>query len=89
LFGRIYERFSVDMIAKGTFLECLEPYIINDRLQTMPPIVMKDFVTHYEQRGMLESVEACVVHMDVMSLDIHHVSCCMYSIPGLCAMGFF
>ena len=74
LFGRIYERFSMDMIAMGTFLECLEPYILNDRLRVMPPVVMKDFVTHYEQKSMLESVEACIVHMDVSSLDIHHVS---------------
>ncbi|XP_053385366.1 vacuolar protein sorting-associated protein 8 homolog [Mercenaria mercenaria] len=73
LFGRIYERFSMDVIAMGTFLECLEPYIINDKLRTMPPVVMKDFVTHYEQKSMLESVEACIVHMDVTSLDIHHV----------------
>ncbi|XP_052813444.1 vacuolar protein sorting-associated protein 8 homolog isoform X3 [Mya arenaria] len=73
LFGRIYERFSMDMIAMGTFLECLEPYILDDRLRVMPPVVMKDFVTHYEARSMLESVEACIVHMDVSSLDIHHV----------------
>ncbi|XP_052234778.1 vacuolar protein sorting-associated protein 8 homolog isoform X2 [Dreissena polymorpha] len=73
LFGRIYERFSMDVIAMGTFLECLEPYILDDRLTMMPPGVMKDFVTHYEQKGMLESVEACIVHMDVTSLDIHHV----------------
>ncbi|KAL4217419.1 Vacuolar protein sorting-associated protein 8 [Mactra antiquata] len=73
LFGRIYERFGADMIAIGTFLECLEPYIINDKLRSMPPTVMKDFVTHYEEKSMLESVEACIVHMDVTSLDIHHV----------------
>lgn len=64
----------MDVIAMGTFLECLEPYIVCDKLQTMPPVVMKDFVTHYEQKSMLESVEACIVHMEVTSLDIHHVS---------------
>ena len=61
------------MIAKGTFLECLEPYILGDKLISIPPLVMKDFVTHYENRGMLESVEACIVHLDVTSLDIHQV----------------
>ena len=64
----------MDVIAMGTFLECLEPYILNDKLQVIPPAVMKDFVTHYETKGLLENVEACVVHMDVASLDIHNVS---------------
>ncbi|XP_070185455.1 vacuolar protein sorting-associated protein 8 homolog isoform X3 [Littorina saxatilis] len=73
LFGRIYERFAVDVIAKGTFLECLEPYIQTDRLTAIPPAVMKDFVDHYESRGMLDSVESCVVHLDIASLDIHQV----------------
>ena len=70
----------MDVIAQGTFLECLEPYIINDKLRTMPPVVMKDFVLHYEEKNMLESVEACIVHMDVASLDIHHVGICFCSV---------
>ena len=73
LFGRIYDRFAVDVIAKGTFLECPEPYIQTDRLTAIPPAVMKDFVDHYESRGMLDSVEACIVHLDIASLDIHQV----------------
>lgn len=73
LFGRIYERFSADVIAMGTFLECLEPYILGDKLTSIPPSVMKDFVDHYQSRGMLESVEACIVHLEVTSLDIHQV----------------
>ncbi|ESO93558.1 hypothetical protein LOTGIDRAFT_215952 [Lottia gigantea] len=73
LFGRIYERFGEDIIAKGTFLECLEPYILNDKLCAIPPAVMKDFVCNYEEKGMLDSVEACIVHLDIASLDIHQV----------------
>ncbi|KAL5005898.1 hypothetical protein ScPMuIL_017056 [Solemya velum] len=73
LFGRIYDRFGEDMIAKGTFLECLEPYIVSDKLSSVPPSVMKDFVDHYQAKGMLESVEACIVHLEVASLDIHQV----------------
>ncbi|CAG2222530.1 VPS8 [Mytilus edulis] len=39
LFGRIYERFSEDMIAMGTFLECLEPYILGDKLMSIPRLL--------------------------------------------------
>ncbi|XP_014767622.1 vacuolar protein sorting-associated protein 8 homolog isoform X2 [Octopus bimaculoides] len=73
LFGRIYDRFGMDVIAKDTFLECLEPYILDDKLSSIPPTVMKDFVEHYEGKGMLESVEACIVHLEVTTLDIHHI----------------
>ncbi|GAB1606858.1 vacuolar protein sorting-associated protein 8 homolog isoform X3 [Argonauta hians] len=73
LFGRIYDRFRMDVIAKDTFLECLEPYILDDKLSVIPPTVMKDFVEHYETKGMLESVEACIVHLEVTTLDIHHI----------------
>jgi hypothetical protein len=57
----------------GTFLECLEPYILGDKLTSIPPSVMKDFVDHYQSLEMLESVEACIVHLEVTSLDIHQV----------------
>lgn len=73
LFGKIYDRFSEDPIAKGTYLECLEPYILNDMLTYITPSVMKDFVQHYEQKAMLSSVESCIIHMDIASLDIHQV----------------
>ncbi|XP_033098288.1 vacuolar protein sorting-associated protein 8 homolog [Anneissia japonica] len=73
LFGPIYERFNQDITANGVFLECLEPYILNDRLTSITPAVMKDFVDHYQMKGMVQNVEACIVHMDVASLDIHQV----------------
>ncbi|XP_071822429.1 vacuolar protein sorting-associated protein 8 homolog isoform X2 [Apostichopus japonicus] len=73
LFGTIYDEFSADMIAKGVFLECLEPYILNDKLTSIPPHVMKDFVEHYRDKEMVPNVEACIVHMDIASLDIHQV----------------
>ena len=61
------------MIAHGVFLECLEPYILSDKLVSIPPTVMKDFVEHYQEKQLLESVEACIVHLEVTSLDIHQV----------------
>ena len=73
LFGCLYEYFSADSVAKATYLECLEPYILNDTLTSVTPVVMKDFVEHYESRGSLAAVEACVTHMDIASLDIHQV----------------
>jgi hypothetical protein len=74
LFGRIYEQFSNDPLAQGTFLECLEPYMLQDKLSSVTPNVMHDFVDHYTAHAMLTNLEQCIVHMDIASLDIHQVS---------------
>lgn len=50
--NRIYERFKADCIAHTVFLECLEPYILDERLKTLSPLVMQDFVKHYEAKSM-------------------------------------
>jgi hypothetical protein len=57
----------------GTFLELLEPYILKDMLGALPPEVMQALVEHYSQRGWLERVEQCVLHMDIASLDFNQV----------------
>ena len=73
MFGRLYERFSQDVIAHGAFLECLEPYILDDQLQNISPQIIKNLTTHFQGKDMLSRVEACIVHLDIISLDIHEV----------------
>ena len=73
LFGRLYERFSEDTIAHGAFLECLEPYILDDKLKSVSPQIIKDLTSHFQGKDMLSRVEACIVHLDIISLDIHEV----------------
>jgi hypothetical protein len=77
LFGTIFDKLCQCAcgVAKSTFLECLEPYILNGRMKFVSPAVIKEFVDHYEQRGALAAVEACIVHLDIASLDIHQVPC--------------
>ncbi|XP_048390775.1 vacuolar protein sorting-associated protein 8 homolog isoform X1 [Stegostoma tigrinum] len=73
LFGQIYTKLSEISVAKGVFLECLEPYILNDKLPSITPQVMKDLLIHFQDRDMMENIEACIVHMDITSLDIQQV----------------
>ncbi|CAK8692883.1 unnamed protein product [Clavelina lepadiformis] len=73
LFGRIYERFRPDCIAHGAFLECLEPYILKDKLKEISPVVMKDFIEHFQAKHMLSNVENCLLHLDMRSLDLNQV----------------
>ncbi|XP_065068088.1 vacuolar protein sorting-associated protein 8 homolog isoform X2 [Rhopilema esculentum] len=73
LFGEIYDRFSEEPISKKVFLEGLEPYILDDRIATLTPVVMQDFVKHFEATRQLRKLEACLVHLDVTAVDLHHM----------------
>ncbi|KAK2538657.1 Vps8 [Columba livia] len=73
LFNQIYDKMSENSVAKGIFLECLEPYILSDKLMGITPQVMKDLLLHFQDKNRLENLEACIVHMDITSLDIQQV----------------
>ncbi|NWW02149.1 VPS8 protein, partial [Oreocharis arfaki] len=73
LFNQIYDKMSENSVAKGIFLECLEPYILSDKLMGVTAQVMKDLLLHFQDKNRLENLEACIVHMDITSLDIQQV----------------
>ncbi|XP_049808749.1 vacuolar protein sorting-associated protein 8 homolog [Schistocerca nitens] len=73
LFGKLWDTCSNDEGMKAVYLESLEPWLLNDRLRHVPPIISQQFVSHYENLGNLQTLEECLVHMDVASLDIHQV----------------
>ncbi|KAK3739480.1 hypothetical protein QZH41_007841, partial [Actinostola sp. cb2023] len=83
LFRDIYYKFCEHSIGKVTFLESLEPYIMTDKLTYLSAIVMKDFIEHYQTIGKVKEVESCLLHLDVINLDIHQMvklcwSHCLY-----------
>uniref|UniRef100_A0A6S7ZNG6 Vacuolar protein sorting-associated protein 8 central domain-containing protein n=1 Tax=Aplanochytrium stocchinoi TaxID=215587 RepID=A0A6S7ZNG6_9STRA len=63
LFGTIYECF-VNVGKHAEFLEVLEPYILNRLVAGMGPLVLKDFVEHYQSQGKILEVEECITHLD-------------------------
>uniref|UniRef100_A0A2R9BZH8 Vacuolar protein sorting-associated protein 8 homolog n=1 Tax=Pan paniscus TaxID=9597 RepID=A0A2R9BZH8_PANPA len=73
LFSQMYDKLSENSVAKGVFLECLEPYILSDKLVGITPQVMKDLIVHFQDKKLMENVEALIVHMDITSLDIQQV----------------
>uniref|UniRef100_A0A8C5QQE4 Vacuolar protein sorting-associated protein 8 homolog n=1 Tax=Leptobrachium leishanense TaxID=445787 RepID=A0A8C5QQE4_9ANUR len=73
LFSQMYDKLSENCVAKGVFLECLEPYLLRDQLPGLTAHVMKDLLLHFQDRGLMDSVEACIVHMDITSLDIQQI----------------
>ncbi|XP_061600704.1 vacuolar protein sorting-associated protein 8 homolog isoform X1 [Cololabis saira] len=73
LFNQLYVHLLENAVAKGVFLESLEPYIITYRLGHLPTPVIRDLLSHYHDNGMMDSLERCIVHLDVTSLDIQQV----------------
>ncbi|KAK7901543.1 hypothetical protein WMY93_018312 [Mugilogobius chulae] len=73
LFNQLYCRLLENVVAKGVFLEVLESYIVADRLGHLTTPIMRDLLAHYHGNGMMDSLERCIVHLDVTSLDIQQV----------------
>ncbi|XP_078129993.1 vacuolar protein sorting-associated protein 8 homolog isoform X2 [Sander vitreus] len=73
MFNQLYSRLVENTVAKGVFLESLESYIVADRLGHLTTPIMKDLLAHYHGNGMMDSLERCIVHLDVTSLDIQQV----------------
>eukprot|EP00550_Attheya_septentrionalis_P011433 CAMPEP_0198305396 /NCGR_PEP_ID=MMETSP1449-20131203/57882_1 /TAXON_ID=420275 /ORGANISM="Attheya septentrionalis, Strain CCMP2084" /LENGTH=1809 /DNA_ID=CAMNT_0044007929 /DNA_START=135 /DNA_END=5564 /DNA_ORIENTATION=- len=72
LFGPIFERFE-SVLYMTTFLDVLEPYILNDKLHYMAPEVMAHFVEHCKATNDVASVERCLLHMDVTIMDFDSI----------------
>ncbi|XP_062303689.1 vacuolar protein sorting-associated protein 8 homolog isoform X2 [Osmerus eperlanus] len=73
LFEQVYGRLAENVVARGVFLESLEPYIVSERLGCVTAAVMRDLLNHYQDNSRMDSLESCLVHMDVTSLDIQQV----------------
>ena len=47
------------------FFEVLEPYILNQKVRTVPAEALQGFVTQYKALGRLRRVELCVLNLEV------------------------
>jgi len=72
LFGPVFRRFlSVGFLP--VFLDVLEPYILNDKLDYIAPEAMAHFVEHCKATNGIATVERCLLHMDVTIMDFDSI----------------
>jgi hypothetical protein len=72
LFGPIFRRFhSVRYLT--VFLDVLEPYILNDKLDYIAPEAMAHFVEHCRATNDITTVERCLLHMNVTIMDFDSI----------------
>jgi len=68
LFNDVYECFRSSGYT-AVFLDVLEPYVLNDKLQYIAPVVMAQFIEHCKVTNDVSTVERCLLHMDVTIMD--------------------
>lgn len=69
LFGEIFNRFK-EAGKADVFVELLEPYILSEKLRSLSPLAMQEFVRHYSANDKLPQVEQCILHLNVAELDM-------------------
>ena len=72
LFGEFYEYIlmkSVDKKANTLFMDSLEPYIIADRVQTIPELMLGKMINHYLQIHKPEIIEKLILHLDPTQIN--------------------
>lgn len=73
LLDDMYEWYEEAEVS-GMFLETLEPYILDRSITTIPPIVVKDLVSHYASQGLESRLEEMICHMETATLDLDQIT---------------
>lgn len=73
LFDEVYEIFE-EFEQTDVFIEVLEPYILKDGIQVVPPAVVKDITTHFVKQKLHQRLEQVICHINPTSLDIDQIT---------------
>jgi len=73
LFDDVYEVFE-EYSQTDIFIEVLEPYILQNRIQDVPPSMMKDITAYFVEKGFHQRLEQVICHIDPGSLDIDQIT---------------
>ena len=73
LFEDVYN-FYQDGDLEGVFLESIEPFIVDDEISIISPVVIKDLVDHYTARGLNSRLEEMICHLDSRTMDIDQIT---------------
>ncbi|KAL8934285.1 MAG: hypothetical protein Q9216_005984 [Gyalolechia sp. 2 TL-2023] len=73
LFDEVYPWFSEADI-QNTFFQVLEPFIMDDDVQLIPPIVIKDLVSFYTEQDLHTRLEEMLCHLDPRTMDLDQIN---------------
>ncbi|ESZ93642.1 hypothetical protein SBOR_5947 [Sclerotinia borealis F-4128] len=73
LFDEAFEWYE-DGNSEGIFLEALEQSILDQRITSIPPTVVKSMVSYFVSKGFESRLEEMICHMETATLDIDEVT---------------
>jgi hypothetical protein len=73
LFDDVYEWYEHGDFL-GVFLETLEPYILEEEITSVPPIVVKSLVSHFVSEGLESRLEEILCRMETATFDIDQIT---------------
>lgn len=73
LFDEVYPWFS-EANCNDVFFETLEPFIMDDKVQVIPPTVIKDLVNTYTQKNLDSRLEEMLCHLDPRTMDLDQIN---------------
>ncbi|KAF8473987.1 Golgi CORVET complex core vacuolar protein 8-domain-containing protein [Kalaharituber pfeilii] len=69
LFDEVFEHYESGH-QEGIFLETLEPYILDRRIISIPPTVVKALTTYFTSLNQESRLEEMICHLDTLTMDI-------------------
>ena len=74
LFNNLYSLVNCDPLFEGYFFESLHEYVLLNRLKTIPPFILKNFIDYYSKsEELLKMLEKCIPHFSIESIDLHNL----------------
>lgn len=73
LFEDAYSWYQ-DGEAEGIFLETLEPHIMANEVEVVPPSVIKNLIGHYRDKGLEKRLEEMICNLDSRTMDIDQIT---------------
>ncbi|KAL6441909.1 hypothetical protein ACFW04_002354 [Cataglyphis niger] len=75
LFGKLWDIVFESEGLKTSYLHALEAPLLDGSLRSkLPPLIVQQLMTLYDQENKVDSLEAIIVLLDVDCLDIHQVT---------------
>lgn len=72
LISVLFDRFRIEGRV-SPFLSALEHFVLNDRLQELPPEIVQHLVEELSRKDQPWRIEECVMHLEITTLDLNQL----------------
>ncbi|KAK6747751.1 hypothetical protein RB195_000755 [Necator americanus] len=73
LYDDIWPRVERDVISRSIFLESLDEFVLDGSLESPPPALVSEYLSHLASEGHFSQLQASVVRFPIHCIDIHYV----------------